>query len=225
MKKKDSGSTRIYRVCYAIFAGIVGILFNIKVINRENETDKGGFLVCANHVSASDAVVIAYAFRKHQVMFMAKKELFKVPVVAPLIKMLGAFPIDRSGNDVGAIKRAVGILDDGKCLGIFPQGHRYPEVDPRTTQRKNGAALICTRAKADVVPVYIWRKNNKFRLFARTYVVIGERIPFDALGYDPEGTGEYKRVTDVVFNKVCDMGEEFNESLKNKKNKKDKGCK
>lgn len=222
MKKKGSGSSRFYRVCYAIFAGIVGIIFNIKVVYPENETDEGGFLVCANHVSASDAVVIAYAFRKHQVMFMAKKELFKIPLLAQLIKMLGAFPIDRKGNDVGAIKRAVGILEEGKCLGIFPQGHRYPEVDPRTTQRKNGAALICTRAKSDVVPVYIHRKKNKFRLFARTYVVIGKRIPFDSFAYDPESTGEYKRVTDIIFNVVCDMGEEFDKKLKEEKESKKK---
>ena len=222
MKKNGSGSSRFYRVCYAIFAGIVGLIFNIKVVNADNETDDGGFLVCANHVSASDAVVVAYAFRKHQVMFMAKKELFKIPLLAQLIKMLGAFPIDRSGNDVGAIKRAVGILTDGKCLGIFPQGHRYPEQDPRSTPRKNGAALICTRANADVVPVYIWRKNNKFRLFGRTYVVIGERMPFESFGYDPEGSGEYKRLTDIVFEKVCDMGEEFDSTLKKEKENKKK---
>lgn len=209
-------------MCYAIFAGIVGLILNIKVINAENETDEGRFLVCANHVSASDPVVIAYAFRKHQVMFMAKKELFKIPLLAQLIKMLGAFPIDRKGSDVGAIKRAVGILEEGKCLGIFPQGHRYPEKDPRSTPRKNGAALISTRAEADVVPVYIWRKNNKFRLFGRTYVVIGKRIPFDSFGYDPEGTGEYKRLTDTVFEKVCDIGEEFDKELKAKKESKKK---
>ena len=209
-------------MCYAIFAGIVGFIFNIKVINREKEPDNGRFLVCANHVSASDPVVIAYAFRKHQVMFMAKKELFKIPLLAPLIRMLGAFPIDRGGSDVGAIKRAVGILENGNCLGIFPQGHRYPEVDPRTTQRKNGAALICTRAKSDVVPVYIWRKNNKFRLFARTYVVIGDRIPFASFGYDPDGTGEYKRVTDSIFDVVCNIGEEFDAKLKKEKESKKK---
>ena len=222
MKKNDSGSSRFYRVCYAIFAGIVRFLFNIKVVNRENEPDEGRFLVCANHVSATDAVVIAYAFRKHQVMFMAKKELFKIPLLSQLIRMLGAFPIDRGGNDVGAIKHAVKILEDGKCLGIFPQGHRYPEQNPRSTQRKNGAALICTRAKSDVVPVYISRKNNKFRLFARTYVVIGKRIPFDSFGYDPDGTGEYKRVTDTIFNVVCDIGEEFDKKLKKEKENKKK---
>ena len=166
MKKKDSGSTKFYRVCHAIFSGIVKCLFAIKIVNPENETDNGGFLVCANHVSATDAVIIAYAFRKHQVMFMAKKELFKIPLLRGLLRMLGTFPIDRGGSDVGAIKHAVKILEDKKCLGIFPQGHRYPEKDPRSTPKKNGAALITTRAKSDIVPVYIWRKNNKFRLFA-----------------------------------------------------------
>ena len=220
MKKNRSESSGFYRVCYAIFAKIVGLVLRIKVVGRERETDEGGFLVCANHVSASDPVVIAYAFRKHQVRFMAKKELFKIPLLAQLIKMLGAFPIDRSGNDVGAVKKAVSMLSEGKCLGIFPQGHRYPEKDPRTTARKNGAALICTRAESDVVPVYIWRKNNKFRLFGRTYVIIGERIPFESFGYDPEGTGEYKRLTDAVFEKVCDMGEAFDAELKKDKKKK-----
>ena len=222
MKKQDSGSSRFYKVCHAVFSGIVRFLFNIKIVNPENETDEGRFLVCANHVSATDPVIIAYAFKKHQVMFMAKKELFKIPLLSGLIKMLGAFPIDRGGSDVGAIKHAVKVLEDGKCLGIFPQGHRYPAKDPRTTQRKNGAALICTRAKADVIPVYIHRKNNKFRLFARTYVIIGKRIPFDTFSYDPDGTGEYKRVTDSIFEVVCDIGEEFDKNLKEKKENKKK---
>ena len=221
-EKKNSQTSKAYRVVYAMFAWFVKILFNIRVIDSQNETDEGGYLVCGNHVSAADAVVMCYAFKKNQVRFMAKKELFKIPLLAQLIKMLGAFPIDRKGSDVGAIKRAVGILEEGKCLGIFPQGHRYPEKDPRSTPRKNGAALISTRAEADVVPVYIWRKNNKFRLFCRTYVVIGKRIPFDSFGYDPEGTGEYKRLTDTVFEKVCDIGEEFDKELKAKKESKKK---
>ena len=153
---------------------------------------------------------------------MAKKELFKIPLLAQLIKMLGAFPIDRGGNDVGAIKKSVAMLKEGKCLGIFPQGHRYPETDPRGTPRKNGAALICTRAEADVVPVYIHRKNHKFRLFKRTYVIIGERIAFSSFGYDPEGSGEYKRLTDGIFDKVCDIGEAFEAELKKKKEEKKK---
>ena len=211
MKKNKSEKSRFYRACYVLFAGIVGFILRIKVVNRDAEPkeDEGGFLVCANHVSASDPVVICYAFRKHQIRFMAKRELFKIPLLSSLIKMLGAFPIDRSGADVGAIKHAVSMIGDGKCVGIFPQGHRYPEKEPRETPTKNGAALIFSRAKCDIVPVYIWRKGNKFRLFRRTYVIIGERIAFDQLEFTEASTAEYKRMTELVFDKICAIGENF----------------
>ena len=207
-KVKRSGS-RAYRVIYALLAGIVGFLFNYKVINAERERAEGGYIVCGNHVSATDAIALCYAFRKNQVYFMAKKELFKIPVLAPLIRLLGAFPVDRSGSDVGAIKGAIKLVNEGKCLGIFPQGHRYPGENPRETKTKNGMALIATRAEADIVPCYIWRKKNKFRIFRRTYIIIGEPIPFESLGYDPEASGEYARITSIVFDKICALGEEF----------------
>lgn len=219
VKKRSEGS-RFYRACYAMFSKIVGWIFRITVINSENEPDEGGFLVCSNHIAASDAVIMCYAFRKHQVRLMAKKELFKIPLLASLIKMLGAFPVDRSGSDVGAIKKAVEMLKENKCVGIFPQGHRHPGVEPRTTETKNGAALISTRAEADMLPIYIWRKNNKPRLFRKTYVIIGERIPFDSLNYDASETGEYKRITDIVFDRICALGEGFDHARTEKEKKK-----
>ncbi len=208
-KKVKRKGTKAYRFCYALFAGIVGFLFNYKVINQERERDEGRYIVCANHVSATDAIALCYAFRKNQVCFMAKKELFKIPVLAPLIKMLGAFPIDRGGSDVGAVKKAVGIVKEGRCLGIFPQGHRYPGEDPRRTPTKNGMALIAVRAEADIVPCYIHRKNNKFLLFRRTYIIIGDPIPFESLGFDRSEDGAYARLTDTVFDKICTLGEDF----------------
>ena len=207
-KVKRSGS-RAYRVIYALLAGIVGFIFNYKVLNSEKERDEGGYIVCGNHVSATDAIALCYAFRKNQVHFMAKKELFRIPVLAQLIKLLGAFPIDRGGSDVGAIKSAVKLVQDGKCLGIFPQGHRYPGENPRDTKTKNGMALIATKTQADIVPCYIWRKKNKFKLFRRTYIIIGDPIAFESLNYNPEESGEYARITSMVFDKICTLGEEF----------------
>ena len=153
---------------------------------------------------------------------MAKKELFKVPVLAPLIKLLGAFPIDRGGNDVGAVKTAIGLVSDGKTLGIFPQGHRYPGEDPRETRTKNGMALIATKAQADILPAYIWRKNNRFKLFRRTYIILGDVIPYESLGYDPEANGEYARITSIAFDKICSIGEEFERSREEAKKAKKK---
>lgn len=216
-KKQKRGGTRAYRAMYAIFAGIVSFIFNYKVVNPQNEPDEAGCIVCANHVSATDAIALCYAFKKNQVNFMAKKELFKIPLLAPLIKMLGAFPIDRGGNDVGAVKTAIGLVSGGRTLGIFPQGHRYPGENPRETKTKNGMALIATKAEADVVPAYIWRKKNRFKLFRRTYIVLGEKISFESLGYDPEAAGEYARITALVFDRICDIGESFEKELANKK--------
>ena len=227
-KKKNTNNTEetsaIYRFTYKVFSRLVGWFFRIKVVGRENEPDHGGFMVCANHTSATDPVALCYAFSKHQVRFMAKKELFKVPVVSWLVRLMGAFPVDRGGNDVGAIKKSVTMLKEGKCMGIFPQGHRYPGVDPRTTAAKNGAALITVKAEADIVPVYIARKNNTHKLFRRTWVIIGEPIPYSELNYNPEAQGEYARIADSVFDRICSMGESFDEAsakemLKNEKKK------
>ena len=59
------------------------------------------------------------------------------------------------------------------------------------------------------MPVYIWRKNKAGGVFRRTYVIIGERISFDSFGYDPEESGAYSKMTDVIFDKVCALGESF----------------
>lgn len=187
---------------YALFAGVVKVLFNIRVVNPEKEPDEGGCLICANHVSAADAVVICYAFRKNQAHFMAKKELFKIPLLSGLIKLLGAFPVDRKGSDVSAIKKAIATVKEGKSVGIFPQGHRYPKATPRSTPIKNGAGLIISRAECDVVPVYILRKNNTFALFKKTYVIIGDKIDFASL----EGK-DNAEITSTVFDAVCTLGE------------------
>ena len=187
---------------YTLFAGVVKVFLNIRVVNPEKEPDEGGCLICANHVSAADAVVICYAFRKNQAHFMAKKELFKIPLLSGLIKLLGAFPVDRKGSDVGAIKKAIATVKEGKNVGIFPQGHRYPKVDPRSTPIKNGSGLIISRAECDVVPVYILRKKNTFRLFKKTYVIIGDKIDFATLkGKDNA------EITNIVFDAICTIGE------------------
>lgn len=208
-QKKSREKSVFFSILYFLLSGIVGLIFRIKVIGRENEPDEGGFVVCANHISATDPIMICYAFKKHQIRYMAKKELFKIPILRGFFKSLGAFPVDRGGNDVGAIKTAIKEVADGRCVGIFPQGHRYPGEDPRSTKTKNGAALICTKAQADMIPAYIWRKNKAGGVFRRTYVIIGKKIDFEALGYDPDGAGEYSRITDIIFDKVCELGESF----------------
>ena len=200
--------TESYKKYYKFFAGIMGFLYNIKVEGAENIPEEDGFLVCSNHFSATDPIKICYAFKGHQVCYMAKKELFKLPVVSYLIKVLGAFPVDRSIADVGAIKRMMNILKSGENGGMFPQGTRHPEKDPRNTPIKAGAGMICAKTGATVVPVFIDQKNFKHRLFRRSTVIIGKPIPFESFAYDPEAHGEYARISKEIFDAVCRVGED-----------------
>lgn len=201
--------TDTYKKYYTFFAKIFKVFYNIKVVGYENIPEKDGFLVCSNHFSATDPIKICYAFKGHQVCYMAKKELFRIPVLSYLIKVLGAFPVDRSIADVGAIKHMMKLLTSGQNGGMFPQGTRHQKTDPRSTPVKNGAGMITIRTHATVVPVFIDQKNFKHRLFRRSTVIIGKPIPFEDFNYNSEAPGEKARISKQIFDAVCKVGEEY----------------
>ena len=116
----------------------------MKVRGTENEptTEQGAYLVIANHRTWADPIYLACVLKHGQPHFMAKKELFKIPLLNLLIRALGAYPVNRGGADVGAVKHTIEMLKAGVCVGMFPQGHRYNKVDPRKTPVKTGAAFL-----------------------------------------------------------------------------------
>ena len=142
--------------------------YNYHVIGREN-IPEGGCVVIANHTQWADPVLVATAMgNKYPIVAMAKKELFAIKPLAPLISALGAFPVDRGTADIGAIKTALKSVKEGKKLLIFPEGTtKHKEGDAV----KEGAAMIAARTGAPVLPIYI-SENKKFR--SKVYVVIGE---------------------------------------------------
>ena len=119
------------------------IYFGFKVIGREN-IPKGGCVVCPNHVQLSDPPFAAVALgHRTPLRLMAKKELFRKPLFAWLIAALGAFPIDRGGVDIDAIKTALGSVRAGQKLIIFPQGTRGAPKRARRCWRSKRARRSC----------------------------------------------------------------------------------
>ena len=190
-------------------AAPVRFLFRIKGHNVENEPDEcdGPYVLISNHIANIDPVSICAVIDKQQPHFMAKKELFRVPLLNKLVAALGAYPVDRKKADVGAIKKTIAMLEEGKCIGIFPQGHRRKGVDPRETEVKSGVGMIVTRAKVTVLPCFIKTKKRKFTPFCRIDVYVGKPIRFEELNYDPEAKGENIRISQYLFDKVCELGE------------------
>ena len=108
-----------YRTMYKIFAAPVRWVYRLQAVGVENIPQRGCILA-SNHTAFSDVLIISAA-AKRQVRYMAKKELFKIPLLAQLITGLGAYPVNRGGADVGSIKRTIHMLEEGELIGIFPQ--------------------------------------------------------------------------------------------------------
>jgi 1-acyl-sn-glycerol-3-phosphate acyltransferase len=201
--KKNSKS--LYKSLIPWLAPIIRFFQRIKPIGIENIPTDRGYMICANHIAAKDVIMIGAAYPE-PIRFIAKKELFSVPILGRLIKKLGAIKLDRSGNDVAAIKTSVNLARSGLNVAIFPQGHRYPGVDPATTQAKNGAALIAYRSESDILPVFIKTKDNKYRFLRKIEIVFGKPIKYSELGFVNGGSDEYKAATDKIFAEILKLG-------------------
>ena len=182
---------------------IAKTLFPTKVIKNDVEIPEGPLVVCANHLSAVDVLLLIASFDR-PVCFMGKKELFKIPVLRQVMEAVGAFPVNRSGMDVSAVKKGIGLLNEGKAMGIFPQGTRCPGVHPRETKDKlrNGAVMMGSRAKAALMPVAVKTKGYKVRPFKRVTLIYGKAIPFDEYKDMADGK-DFSALTDMLFENIC----------------------
>ena len=205
IKKKRRDESKFYRRAKIIVAPLYRFFMRVKARGVENVPKDGGFILCSNHIAAVDVISIG-AVCPRQLTFVAKKELFKIPLLKGIIKALGAIKVDRGANDISAIKASVKAAEEGKVLSIFPQGHRYPGVNPATTPIHNGAALIAFRSKCDVLPVSINVKNGKYGFLRRVEIVFGELIKYEELGFTDGGKEEYEYASRKIFNEVVNLG-------------------
>ena len=123
-KKPVKPISGLYKVVKFTLTYPVRFLCHMKVRGAENEPtpDQGTYLVIANHRTWADPIYLCCALKHQQPHFMAKKELFKIPLLNILIRALGAYPVNRGGADVSAIKHTIEMLKGGAAVGMFPPG-------------------------------------------------------------------------------------------------------
>lgn len=153
--------------------------FRGRVYGAEKVPQMGAFVVVSNHASYFDPPIISCALRR-PVAYMAKEELFQVPLLKQAIQLYGAYPVKRGAGDRGAIRAALSALRDGWLVGLFLEGTRT--ADARIHHPKLGAAAIAAKAGVPLLPVSLWGTQKilpKGAVFPRAVPVtvrIGELI-------------------------------------------------
>lgn len=185
-----------YHIARFIVNIVFRIIFRVEILGKENIPTEGRLILCSNHISNLDPIMVAIAVPR-PISFMAKKELFENKFLRKLISGLRAFPVDRQGSDLSAIRNSLKVLKEENVLGIFPEGTRVEKMDLENT--KSGIGLIAIKGKSPVVPIYI---DSKYMLFSKVKVVIGEPMNFDDY-YDKKlATEDYRDISKDIMKSI-----------------------
>lgn len=181
------------RTIYRRFVLLLGDLLTLvycrryEVVGREHVPASGGVIVVSNHLNNADPPMIQRALPRY-VVFMAKKEMIDAPVIGPLFKAWGAFPVRRGDPDLGALRAACRVVQGGEMLMMFPEGTR--SRSGRLGAGHPGTALIARRTSAPILPVAITGTESikwpgvflRPRSIRHIRVTIGEPFRLDRAG-------------------------------------------
>lgn len=162
----------LYRICKGILKPIFYFFYNVKVEGAENLPKGGPLVICANHFSLFDPIILAIAM-PYQIYSMAKAELFENKLFGYFLSKIGVFPVKRGEADIKSIKTSLKLLKENKIMGMFPEGTRNKTGELKA---EPGIAMIAIRAQAMVLPVAI---ISNYKLFKRTIVKIGKPIKLE----------------------------------------------
>ncbi len=163
---------RLYHFLIRLAYCVSFVFFPLRVRGLENIPAEGPVILCPNHVTLADPVLMA-AVVKREIRFIAKKELFQAKWFGNFLRHLGAFPVARGETDIGAVRNCLSLLQNGLCLGIFAQGTRRKKHHAEPALN-TGVALIAIRSKAPVVPVHI----EPYHVFGRVRMTFGQPLDF-----------------------------------------------
>ncbi len=168
-------------VSFCIVFPVFRFLFRGHLIGSQNIPTDKSFIVVSNHGSLFDPPFLGHALGI-KVSFMAKEELFRIPLLSQVIKACGAYPVRRGIADRNSIKIAINKLINNEAIGIFIDGTR--QSNGIVNKPKKGAALIAFKTKKLLLPVAIINSHRlvKFKffipIFNKVIIKVGEPINY-----------------------------------------------
>ena len=142
----------LYTILKPLAVGLMRWWLGLRVTGAEHVPRTGPTLIVSNHQSVLDPPLVGGATPR-QIFFLAKAELFRIPLFGRLITALHARPVRREGSDPRALKTAARLLEEGKALLVFPEGTR--SLDGTLGEAKPGIGMLAVMSGAPVVPTYV----------------------------------------------------------------------
>ena len=143
----------LYAILKPIVVALMRLLFRLERVNPGLVPATGPVLIVSNHVSVLDPPLVGGSAPR-PLFFMAKEELFRIPLFGRLIRALNARPVRRDGSDMRALKAALALLREGRAILVFPEGTRGEEGQP-LRKGKPGVGMLAVLSGAPVVQVYV----------------------------------------------------------------------
>ncbi len=203
-RSEISGMTPFYKFITIIGRPIIKLITHYKTIGLDHIPESGGLILCCNHTSMLDIAILVLT-NKRRIYFMAKEELFHVPVAGWFFRMMGGFPVARGAGDTAAIDKAKAIVQRGDILGIFPEGTRTKDPAGHPGKGKSGVALIAAQTGGDVLPATIRYKNyhGKVPYFTtKALISYGKPISTAELAFADDSRAEIKRVAGRIMDEI-----------------------
>jgi 1-acyl-sn-glycerol-3-phosphate acyltransferase len=200
-----------YRFVVSVLRPLLMVLTKRDWRGAENLPATGGFVAAPNHLSYMDPLVFAHYLVDHgrPPYFLGKESVFRVPVVGAILRRAKQIPVYRNtGHASDAFRAAVAAVEEGKCVGVYPEGTltRDPGIWPMVG--KTGAARIALTTRCPVIPVAQWGPQEilepygkRLKLFPRKtmHVTAGPPVELSDL-YDEPMTGAVLRTaTDRIM--------------------------
>lgn len=189
IKKFINGVLRIY----------CKLLYRIEINGLENVPKEGAVILCANHVSLLDAVLIN-CFTPRKTRYLAKEELNKF-YLRPFIKLYKIIMVKRDAKDLSAVKESLKALKSNECLVIFPEGTRKG-LEKNNGQMKNGATYLAIKTQTPIIPIGI---KGKMKLFSKIVVNYGKPIDYSEYSKQKITKEVEDKTTEELKNKIIEL--------------------
>jgi len=202
----------VYYIGWSFYRAAFATYFRWRVIGADNVPRTGPVILASNHASFLDPPLVGSGLPR-DINYLARKSLFRYPVLGWILRTVNAVPVDRDGGGAAGLKAIIDRLNAGGGIILFPEGTRTS--DGKLQPARSGVGLTVIKSDAPVVPVRVfgtfeaWGRNTKFPKPHRVAIRYGKPMDFAALRAEAKSCDKarlkqiYQQVSDEIMSAIA----------------------